>query len=72
MLYLLKFQFHFGDFKNPRDQKISSLMVDYWVNFATTGNPNQRTTHYPMAENKWESFTLESHNILKINQSHAV
>ena len=45
----------FGNLEEPKpnDAELSSAFMDYWVQFAKTGNPNVR------GRTKWVSFTTE-------------
>ena len=57
---------HTGD-SLPGDQKLKRQIGDYWVNFATTGNPNAEGLPY------WPAFTNQSRQVMYLtNQgSHA-
>lgn len=64
---------------NPRnpligddDRKLSAMMQDYWINFATTGDPNgnglPRWDHYSMKEEPYLDFGIPvqvRHHLLK-------
>lgn len=46
----------------PTDNAISEAMINYWTNFAKTGNPNG--TNVP----RWDEFTKDNHRVMHFKQ----
>ncbi|XP_035701943.1 carboxylesterase 5A [Folsomia candida] len=59
----LMYLFFFGDFTSLQDKLMSTMMVDFWTNFATTKNPNGKS---PLVK-KWPKFTVDGGEFFKIN-----
>ena len=47
----------------PDDYKTSNLMMDYWTNFAKTGNPGGGVLP------EWKPFTKEDQGTMVINEN---
>ena len=58
----------FGNFKllnrpwEPIDRQLSATMMSYWVNFATTGDPNGKGLP------QWPAFDAKSHSTLELGE----
>lgn len=46
------------------DWALSSLMLDYWTNFAKTGNPSNGDRKVP----EWSAYTAENHAVMHFNE----
>jgi para-nitrobenzyl esterase len=46
----------------PQEVQMSNSMIDYWTNFAKTGNPNK-----PAPVQYWPQFDYTNFNSLNIN-----
>lgn len=46
------------------DWALSSLMIDYWTNFAETGDPSKGRRRVP----EWSAYTAENHAVMRFNE----
>jgi para-nitrobenzyl esterase len=53
---------------NEIDRELSRKMMDYWVNFARTGNPNGKHLPYWPAYKSKSDLNLEFSGIIKTNK----
>ena len=48
--------------EGPEEQALSRIMMQYWANFARTGDPNSRTPF-----KNWEKFDPERRNFMRFD-----
>jgi para-nitrobenzyl esterase len=53
---------------NDTDLALSKIMMDYWVNFAKTGNPNGHGLTYWPAYESTSDLNLEFSDTIRTNQ----
>jgi len=51
---------------NATDHELTRLMMDYWTNFARTGNPNSKASPY------WPAYQASSRLVMTLNQQLSV
>ncbi|KAG7089104.1 hypothetical protein E1B28_010813 [Marasmius oreades] len=56
--------FIFGDVTNPSDVQMSRIMIDYWVSFATSLDPNDGKG---LTRLSWPQYTYEKQVLLQLN-----